>query len=186
MKKKIVLLLLIVLFSALLVAAPLLYNHLKDNAPVQSMTESELEKYRAPDFTVYDISGNAVQLSDFFGKPIVLNFWASWCGPCQGEMPYFDTAAAAYQDEVVFLMVNMTDGSRETIDTAAAFIENRGYDFPVYYDTKQNAAEIYGVYSLPTSYFIDANGTLVTYAKGAITYEMLLEGIGMIQTNGGN
>ena len=134
----------------------------------------------APDFTVYDIDGTAYRLSDFRGKPVVLNFWASWCGPCKMEMPDFDEKAAQLEGEVRFLMVNLTDGNQETVETASAFIASQGYTFPVYYDTDQSAAYAYGVYSIPTTYFIDARGCAVAYASGAIDAAVLQQGIDMI------
>ena len=134
----------------------------------------------APDFTVYDLDGNQVHLSDFFGKPIIINFWASWCGPCQMEMPDFENAFLNYQNEIVFLMINMTDGSRETFDIASSFITEKGYHFPVYYDTDYSAAITYSVSSLPTTYFLNAKGELIAHAKGAIDAETLKKGIDMI------
>ena len=140
----------------------------------------EPELTLAPDFTVYDLEGNEIHLSDFFGKPIIVNFWASWCGPCKMEMPDFDDAYQTYKDDITFLMVNMTDGSRETVDVASEFIVNSGYTFPVYYDTQYNAAITYSVASLPTSYFINAQGEPVAHAKGAIDADTLQRGIDMI------
>ena len=140
----------------------------------------------APDFTVYDLEGNQVHLSDFFGKPIILNFWASWCGPCKMEMPDFNTAYATYKEEISFLMINMTDGSRETIETASSFITEQGYSFPVFYDTDYSAAITYSATSLPTTYFIDANGNLIAHAKGAIDADTLQKGIDMIYVTKAN
>ena len=132
------------------------------------------------DFTVQDWEGNMVKLSDFFGKPIVLNFWASWCPPCKAELPDFDDACKKYDGEVVFLMVNMTDNQMETVEVAKDFIKTYGYDFPVYFDVSYEAAMVYGIRSIPQTYFINAEGEVVTMATGMISASQLEQGIGMI------
>jgi len=137
------------------------------------------EKVSAPDFTVYDADGNEVHLSDYVGKPIVLNFWASWCGPCQMEMPDFHEKYLELGEEVNFLMINMTTG-RETQESAMAFIEENEYTFPVFYDTESSAAMTYSAYSLPTTFFIDAEGYAIAQATGAIDAATLQRGIDMI------
>ena len=139
----------------------------------------DTEAIIAPDFEVIDKEGNPVKLSSFFGKPIVLNFWAR-CGPCQSEMPDFNEKYAELGGDVHFVMVNMTDGGRETVETASAFIEKNGYDFPVLFDTKSEAAMTYGAYSLPTSFFINAEGHVIAQAVGAIDAATLQRGIDMI------
>lgn len=150
-----------------------------DSAGTESSAESE-KASPAPDFTVADGDGNVVNRSDFTGKPLVVNFWASWCSPCKGEMPDFNEAYASYRDDVQFMMVNLTDGSRETVEIAKAYIEEQGYDFPVYYDVNLDAANTYGVSSIPTTYFFDADGTAVARASGAIDADTLEYGIRMI------
>ncbi|MBQ1195502.1 MAG: redoxin domain-containing protein [Clostridia bacterium] len=142
--------------------------------------EPEEEVNPAPDFTVYDRNGQPVRLSDMLGKPIVLNFWASWCGPCRSEMPDFDEVYRLLGDEVVFMLVNLTDGEVETMQSASAFIDSMGYSFPIYFDLTSEAAYTYGIRSIPTTYFISARGNLVAYAEGALDYETLLYAISMI------
>ena len=143
-------------------------------------TTPEQNPNQALDFTVQDWEGNMVKLSDFFGKPIVLNFWASWCPPCKAELPDFDDACKKYDGEVVFLMVNMTDNQMETVEVAKDFIKTYGYDFPVYFDVDYEAAMVYGVRSIPQTYFINAEGEAVATATGMISAAQLEQGIGMI------
>ena len=141
---------------------------------------SEQDPDKAPDFTVLDSTGREVKLSDFFGKPIVLNFWASWCPPCKSELPDFEAAYKKYDGKVTFLMVNLTDNQRETTEVAQSFIRSAGYTFPVYFDVNYQAASAYGIRSIPQTYFINADGKPVAYATGMITAAQLEEGIGMI------
>ena len=189
--KKVTVVVLLLAFAMLLVGAWVLYDYLGENItadrlatqPATDPTGEATEESTlpmAPDFTVYDLEGNPVSLSDFRGKPVVVNFWASWCGPCQMEMPDFNEKYLALEGEVAFLMVNMTDGSRETVETASAFIAGTEYAFPVFYDTDLDAAMAYSVYSLPTTFFIDAQGHAIAQATGAIDAETLQKGIDMI------
>ena len=187
----------LVLFVTMLGGAFFLYDKLTDEYDPSQMIVADsgemsgevekgaedaqrYEKIIAPDFTVYDLEGNAVKLSDFYGKPLIINFWASWCGPCQMEMPEFQAAYDEYGDEINFVIVNMTDGSRETVESASDYIEDSGYNFPVYYDTDMDAAATYGVYTLPVTYFADSEGYLIAHAKSMLTSEMMAQGIGMI------
>ena len=142
--------------------------------------ETEPPKVEAPDFTAVDADGTEVKLSDYVGKPIVLNFWASWCTPCKSEMPEFNAAWEELDGEVQFLMVNMTDGARETVESAREYVEGEGFTFPVLFDTKSEAAIAYSAYSLPTTYFIDADGYVTARAVGAIDGETLQKGLDLI------
>jgi len=135
----------------------------------------------APDFSVETADGETVRLSDFRGKPVVVNFWATWCGPCKSELPAFDRAYAEYGEDVVFLMVNLTDGQRETVDGVAKFVKDGGYDFPVYYDTSYSAANAYGVYSIPMTVLVDAEGNLIGGQVGAVSEGALLMAVGQMQ-----
>ena len=134
---------------------------------------AQSDVFPAMDFTVYDIDRNPVKLSDFFGKPILINFWATWCPPCKSELPDFDRVYADYGEDVVFMMVNMTDGSRDTVESASAFTADNGYSFPVYYDCDLNAAYTYGASSIPMTVLIGADGNIVGGQVGVLTEEQL-------------
>ena len=123
----------------------------------------------APNFSVLDKDGNTVELSSKKGKPIVLNFWASWCPPCKAEMPDFEEAYKKYGDEVEFMMVNLTDGYQETLQKAKEHVSSNGYTFPVYFDTKRAGAYAYKISSVPATYIIDAEGNIVAHAIGMMS-----------------
>jgi thiol-disulfide isomerase/thioredoxin len=151
-----------------------------DEAPAHTHGDEEITTDAAPDFTVYNKEGKSVKLSDMKGKPVVLNFWASWCPPCKSEMPDFDEICKEFDGKVTFMMVNLTDGVQETVESARNFIHMMEYSFPVYYDTSMEASNVYGIQSIPTTFFIDAEGKLIAYANGAMDGETLKRGIGMI------
>lgn len=137
------------------------------------ITEDGTAEEKAADFGVEDQDGSQVRLSDFYGKPIVVNFWATWCGPCKVELPAFDEAYAAHQDEVTFLMVNITDGFSETVEGTKQFVEENGYAFPVYFDTSLEAYRAYRVTAIPMTLFIDADGKLISSELGAMSESTL-------------
>ena len=139
------------------------------------------DKTMSFDFTVQDIEGNNVKLSDFYGKPVVLNFWASWCPPCKNEMPEFNQANNELNGEIQFLMINQTDGDRETIETGSEYVKSQGFTFPVYYDTKLEAAFVYNVTAIPTTFFIDKDGYIISQVKGAMSKEILMSNIEKIK-----
>ena len=153
-----------------------------DRTATTDTTDEAIEPM--PDFTVLDRDGNPVKLSDLRGKPVILNFWASWCGPCQSEMPDFQKAYETYGDDVHFMIVNVTDGSRETVETARAYVDGQGYTFPIYFDTTLEAAILYGASAIPLSVFMDAEGRYVAHASGALSAATLQKGIGMILPQG--
>ena len=163
----------------LLIGSSLLYHKLTANPEIAQKTESPTNQQGSDDedsetvpymnFTVYDKDKQPVMLSSFIGKPIILNFWASWCGPCQSEMPDFEEIYSKYKGQIEFLMINLTDGDRETLDTASDYIKKQQFHFPVYYDLDMTASSTYFVSSIPQTFFINADGQIVSYAKGAMT-----------------
>lgn len=129
---------------------------------------------KAPDFQVYTESGEVVRLSDFKGKkPVVINIWASWCGPCKKEMPYFQKAIKEYGDDVEVLMINLTDGKRETKEKALKYLNENNLDIEVLFDEKLSATNAYFVQSIPRTIFIDIDGNIVKDNIGLIAEETL-------------
>jgi len=146
-----------------------------ENVKIQNGDSTKgLAKVMAKDFVVYDEDLNEVKLSDYKGTPVVLNFWASWCPPCKSEMPSFNEMSKKYsKDKVAILMVNLTDGQRETMSTAKQFIKDNNYNMKVLFDNKMNAANSYNISAIPRTIFIDKDGYIVKDDSGAITKEEL-------------
>ena len=173
MQNKRKLILLSIVFVLIIAIAALSYEYINGNYDAgDTESTASTAPIQAPNFIVYNEAGDEVKYSDFVGKPIIINFWASWCGPCVSEMPVFDKLYKEIGDDVVFLMVNLTDGGRETKEAANKFVEKGGYSFPIYYDTKYNAASVYGVSSIPATIFIDAEGNIKDSYLGALSEKL--------------
>lgn len=131
------------------------------------------KRQEAIDVTFYDSEGKAVKLSDYYGKPVVMNFWATWCGYCKKEMPDFQEVYEEYKDKVEFLFINSTDGSRETREKAETYLQEQGYTIPAFYDEDLDAVYTYSVNSLPTTMLLDKQGRVAAYAPGLVEKEAL-------------
>ena len=174
-----------VLLVGIIAGASVLYNKYSEEfdmnnqvqqgetpSDVEQKTETRDDTNPAPDFTVVDYDGNKVKLSDYKGKPVVLNFWATWCYYCKVEMPDFNEAYKNYPD-VQFLMVNATGTNGETVESAKAYVEQEKYEFPVLFDTMYEANQAYRLSSFPMTVFIDAEGNIVSSRVGMLTKEAL-------------
>ncbi len=125
----------------------------------------------ATDFTVTTLDGQTMKLSDFRGHPVVLNFWASWCGPCREEMPLLSKTYEEQKDSgLIILAVNM----QESAATARRYAEQNKLPFTIALDEKGEVSGQYRVRSLPTTYFIDAEGVIQSWQTGTLS-KMLLD-----------
>ena len=203
MKKKYTFWVLAAVLVALMVGAVVLYSNLSGaympenlatvatTAPTQAATipaqtepskdePAETEPVHLPDFTVYTQAGEPVKLSDFRGKPVVLSFWASWCGACKSGMPDLQLLYEKYKDDAAFMVINLTDGYSETVESGSEFMDTAGFTFPVYYDTQIQAATEFSVYSIPVTFFIDEAGQVQAYGQGAMDMQTLEKGMAYI------
>ena len=133
----------------------------------------------APDFTVCDSDGTDIRLANSYPKPAVVYFWASWDEVSRNLLPVFQELYLEYGDSIQFVMVDLTDGTRETRETAEAYLSEKGYDFPVYYDIYGSAKAAYGARSIPAVYFINSSFELIARANGSMTEELLEKGLMM-------
>lgn len=132
---------------------------------------------RAPDFALQTLAGDSFQLSDHLGQtPIVLNYWATWCGPCQRELPELQAAAEHWEGKVLFLGVDQG----EPAATVQQYVDSLGLTFPIPMDVEQDAAERYNVRGLPTTFFIDREGVIRSIWAGEMNSITLAENIARI------
>ena len=130
----------------------------------------------APDFTLLNMQGEEVKLSDYRGKLVYLNFWATWCGYCDQEMPDLQVLNAENEDLVV-LAVNV----RENIDIVQPYLEKGGYDFPVLLDEVGEISATYLVSGMPTTYFINSEGILLDRIPGMMDKDQMEEILGKMR-----
>lgn len=143
--------------------------------------EEDVSRLPAPDFTMLDAYDNEVRLSDFFGKPIVLNFWTTWCPACVREMPYFLELFEEDDEDIHILKVNLLDGVRETRETVDRYMSENGYSFPLFFDAMSEASRAYGIRGIPVTFFICAEGYLVAQISGAVNENSLRQGLDAIR-----
>lgn len=118
---------------------------------------------KAPDFTAELIDGSTITLSDLKGKPVIINFWATWCGPCVREMPAFERLKEDFGDEIGIIAVNCGDDA----DTVKDFASENGYTFPIALDESYEVTMLYPTNSIPYTVVIDANGKITHISAGA-------------------
>lgn len=179
-KQRIQLLVMGVLLAAVLGGGMVLYQRFQNYETETPPEPVKEERVLAPDFTVTDGEGTEVSLSSLKGKPVVVNFWASWCPPCKSEMPGFETVSSELGERVHFMMIDAVDGRRETVESGSAYIAGQGFTFPVYYDIGQQAITQYGVRAFPSTLFIDAEGYIVSAYEGAMNEAALRQEIQLL------
>jgi peroxiredoxin len=134
-------------------------SHLWDNIGVIRIDE----RVKAPSFTLKDLNGKEVNLEDYRGKIVFINFWATWCLPCREEMPSMEKLYSKFKDSgFTMLAVNIREGTKKV----RAFKERFGLNFPILLDSDGRVGSKYGVISIPTTYLIDREGYVIGGALG--------------------
>lgn len=140
----------------------------EDNTDNVGLERGEL----APDFELATLEGETVHLSDFYGKPIMLNFWATWCAPCRAEIPDMQKF---YEDkDVEVVAVNLTT-SEHSKDDVPEFVDEFGMTFPVLLDDQGAASTIYQIQPIPTTFLIDSEGLIHNIAYGPLNYDLMVQ-----------
>lgn len=161
-----------------------------EETPAAAETESAAEIVAAPDFTLQDQFGNSHTFSDYQGKTVFLNFWATWCPPCKAEMPDIQALYEEYgknSEDLVILGVATPGVGREgSAEDIAAFLEENGYTYPVVMDTDSSLSYWYGIRSYPTTFMIDTDGNVYGYVTGQLTMDIMRSIIEQTMESAGN
>ena len=129
------------------------------------------EGVQAPDFTGELIDGTSITLSELQGKPVIINFWATWCGPCVKEMPAFERLKDDFGDKIGIIAVNCGDDA----ETVKDFVEENGYTFPVVLDEEYSISMLYPTNSIPYTVVLDAEGKVTHISTGALDADTMYE-----------
>lgn len=178
MSKRIILIVLGIIFVVLFSAIELKSNLPPSvNPPSVNQATGPQIGFAAPDFTLKDLNGNTVKLSNFRGKPVYLNFWASWCPPCKAEIPEIQKFYQQNKDKVAVLAVNITFNDK--VSDVVNLLKTNNANFPVLLDANGNSpvADAYQVYGIPVSFFIDKNGIIRATHVGGMTLDTIQEAL---------
>jgi len=139
----------------------------------QGQIQAPQEGFAAPDFTLETYEGQSYTLSEFRGRPVLVNFWASWCPPCRSEMPAMQRVFEDLEEQgLIVLAVNSTH--QDNLGEALTFVKIRQLTFPILLDRTGSAGSLYDIRSLPTSFFIDSEGIIQDVVVGGPMSEALL------------
>jgi cytochrome c biogenesis protein CcmG/thiol:disulfide interchange protein DsbE len=161
----------LLLAAVILLVGFAVYN----NASSVSVANEEAPRvnFMAPSFQLNGLDNNKTYMiaSDKLQKPVVLNFWASWCGPCHTEAPDLNKLYEKYDDRIELYAVNATEV--DSVEGASGFVDQYGFEFPVLMDMEGEVAKLYQIQAFPTTYFIDSRGAIVDITLGSMTLEQM-------------
>lgn len=137
-----------------------------DAAASQKIEELPKVGFKAPHFNLIALDGGSYSIPQNAGKPVVINFWASWCGPCRLEAPELVKLYDKYKEKLEIYAINLT--TQDSVENAKAFADEFGFTFPVLLDkdAKKSVDDLYRVLAIPTTFFVDKNGIIVDKVMG--------------------
>jgi peroxiredoxin len=159
----------LIVATAVLGIAWIFFSREPAEATSFTLTEAPFVGHLAPDFTLTSLDGETITLSSYAGKPVVLNYWATWCPPCRIEMPHLQQASEDYDGRVVFLGINQAEPEQ----LIRNFRDKYALTYPLLLDPNLTAHNLYSVLNLPTTVFIDAEGVVREVVVGTVNAAVL-------------
>lgn len=139
-----------------------------DPAEAASSDAASAGPIKLPDFTVVDLDGKEAALSNVYGKPALVGFWATWCPPCNAEAPELQKLYETYGDRINFMMIDAASDGRDNMQKVIEWMDKGGYTYPVFVDETGDASDAAQIYYLPTMFVLDAEGNVLTAFSGAL------------------
>ena len=133
--------------------------------------DGQTDKQKAPDFTLYDTGGKEITLSDYAGKVVILDFWATWCGPCRMSIPDLVSIQSKYKDDLVVIGISLDDNGTQT--NIPSVVESLGINYPVVFGTMQVVNDYGNINAIPTSFIIDQSGNIIKTYVGLVPKETI-------------
>ena len=146
------------------------------NSQLEQSPSAESQERPAPDFTLPDLNGTRVSLGQFRGRPVVINFWATWCPPCRDEIPHLVEAYQREHDSVAFIAI-----SDEPADVVGPFVKEKAMPYVILLDSGDRVSSAYGIKALPTTLFISRDGEIKVYYTGEMSAHIIEEGLRRIK-----
>lgn len=150
-------------------------NFINSNEEVSDLVVGLRKGNIAPDFEIETLNGERVKLSDYRGKRIMLNFWASWCGPCRAEIPDMQKFYEQKEEDIEILAVNLVDSRSDEAENVGPFVKDYELTFPVLLDWGNIVAGIYQIQPIPTTFLIHSDGRIHNIAYGPLNYELMVQ-----------
>ena len=177
MNSKLKLALTAILLVIILAGGVFLYNKIS-NVEVKFDNRDKIQsKKPMPEAVVYTENDEELNLSSLKGKPMVINFWTTWCGYCKDEMPTFEKVYNEYKDKVEFILIDVLDNSEETKENGIKYRNDMNLTMPIYFDRGHTVIAKFGAPGFPTTYFIDKEGNINKVRASALTEAILVQSI---------